>query len=363
MPHPFADKLFVFIATPVRCSRQSARDALTAVGGVVDDRMGVFTHYAVAFSGAEKTKVYEKATKYDKLGSIVLLNEEQFFDILEGRAALPKKKKPPILDGIIISEARDPKADEEAFERVRKDFIENKRLLSMARHGIPAPDGGRIKADLRPLNNITRMERFLEGKAKAEQFRSKIAVTFETLESKPIHEKAIIKGLATFNTGGVIRYEAHGECEYLAQVSDEVNTRSVILRFSHDGSDLESYSCGCAANSRNGLVCKHIVAAVLAVQGGVIDTKIRLGKTASVTVTVDSSNTAKAVGSGSLDVFATPMMIALMEHAACEVLAGALDDGQTSVGTYISANHTAASPIGAKITATATINSVSENGK
>jgi len=98
---------------------------------------------------------------------------------------------------------------------------------------------------------------------------------------------------------------------------------------------------------------------VLAVQSGVIDTKIRLGKTASVTVTVDSSNTAKAVGSGSLDVFATPMMIALMEHAACEVLAGALDDGQTSVGTYISANHTAASPIGAKITATATINSVS----
>ena len=52
------------------------------------------------------------------------------------------------------------------------------------------------------------------------------------------------------------------------------------------------------------------------------------------------------------------MMIALMEQAACECLAGRLDKGQTSVGTEINVLHNAASPIGTEITATATIESV-----
>jgi len=72
-------------------------------------------------------------------------------------------------------------------------------------------------------------------------------------------------------------------------------------------------------------------------------------------VTVNTHNTAKAVGSGSLDVFATPMMVALMEQAACNALADWLEEGQTSVGTAIAVNHIAASGIGAEITATATI--------
>jgi len=81
----------------------------------------------------------------------------------------------------------------------------------------------------------------------------------------------------------------------------------------------------------------------------------RLGNTASAGAVVTDSNTAKAAGSGSLDVFATPMMIALMERAACECLADALEPGQTSVGTKIDVAHTAASPVGAEITAAATI--------
>jgi predicted thioesterase len=84
-----------------------------------------------------------------------------------------------------------------------------------------------------------------------------------------------------------------------------------------------------------------------------------LGKTAAVTAAVAENDTAKAVGSGSLDVFATPMMIALMERAACECLADCLEPGQTSVGTEIHVSHTAASPVGAKITATAAIECVS----
>ncbi|MCL1844168.1 MAG: thioesterase family protein [Defluviitaleaceae bacterium] len=84
---------------------------------------------------------------------------------------------------------------------------------------------------------------------------------------------------------------------------------------------------------------------------------ITAGKTATVSTIVTDKNTAKAVGSGSLDVFSTPMMIALMEQAACECLADGLEPGQTSVGTQINAEHTQASPIGETITATATIDS------
>lgn len=82
------------------------------------------------------------------------------------------------------------------------------------------------------------------------------------------------------------------------------------------------------------------------------------GKTATVTTTVTDKNTAKAVGSGNLDVFATPMMIALMEQAACECLADALEPGQSSVGTQINVAHKAATPLGAKVTATATIENI-----
>lgn len=87
-------------------------------------------------------------------------------------------------------------------------------------------------------------------------------------------------------------------------------------------------------------------------------TGIFVGRSASVTITVTEHNTAKAVGSGSLDVFATPMMLALMERASCECLADALEPGQTSVGTSVSIEHTAASPIGAEITATAVITGI-----
>ena len=83
------------------------------------------------------------------------------------------------------------------------------------------------------------------------------------------------------------------------------------------------------------------------------------GKSVTVTTFVDETKTARCVGSGSLDVFATPMMVAQMEYAACEVLKSAMDEGQTSVGTFISVNHTAASPLGAQIITTATITSVS----
>ena len=80
-----------------------------------------------------------------------------------------------------------------------------------------------------------------------------------------------------------------------------------------------------------------------------------IGKTATVAAAVTESDAARAVGSGALDVFATPVMIALMEKAACKALKDALSAGQTSVGARINVSHDAASPIGAEITATARI--------
>lgn len=74
---------------------------------------------------------------------------------------------------------------------------------------------------------------------------------------------------------------------------------------------------------------------------------------ASAVTTADFSNTARAVKSGSLDVFATPMMLALMEEATCLACAPLLDDGETTVGTNVCISHSKASGIGTQIIATA----------
>ncbi|MCD8091183.1 MAG: thioesterase family protein [Clostridiales bacterium] len=65
--------------------------------------------------------------------------------------------------------------------------------------------------------------------------------------------------------------------------------------------------------------------------------------------TVTPENTAKAMKSGSLDVFATPAMIALMEEAAYKSVASEVGEGNGTVGTYLNINHLSASPVGMKI--------------
>lgn len=80
--------------------------------------------------------------------------------------------------------------------------------------------------------------------------------------------------------------------------------------------------------------------------------------TATAEVTVGAQNTAAAVGSGSLDVFATPMMLALMEKATCAACAELLEDSETTVGTSVSITHDKASATGTKITACAELEEV-----
>lgn len=64
---------------------------------------------------------------------------------------------------------------------------------------------------------------------------------------------------------------------------------------------------------------------------------------------VNHENTAKFVGSGELEVFATPQMIALMEQAAASSVAGELEEGHGTVGTLLNVSHDAATPLGMKV--------------
>lgn len=75
-------------------------------------------------------------------------------------------------------------------------------------------------------------------------------------------------------------------------------------------------------------------------------------------VAVSSDNTALRLGSGDMEVFATPAMIALMENAAMNAVAPALEEGTTTVGTMMRSSHVKASAVGATITAEAELISV-----
>ena len=80
---------------------------------------------------------------------------------------------------------------------------------------------------------------------------------------------------------------------------------------------------------------------------------IEAGLTATLDRTVGPEDTAETLGSGSLQVLGTPRLLAWCEAATCAALAPALEDGQTSVGTRISLEHTAPSGIGATLQVTA----------
>ena len=67
------------------------------------------------------------------------------------------------------------------------------------------------------------------------------------------------------------------------------------------------------------------------------------------TVTVNESNTAKVMGSGTLDVFATPALIALMEETCWRSVANELEEGSGTVGTLLEIKHTAPTPVGMEV--------------
>ena len=82
------------------------------------------------------------------------------------------------------------------------------------------------------------------------------------------------------------------------------------------------------------------------------------GLTGSASLIVDESVSAKTIGSGTLDVLSTPIMIALMEKAAWTSIANHLDTGCGSVGIEMNVKHSAPTPLGVSVTATATLSKV-----
>ncbi len=80
---------------------------------------------------------------------------------------------------------------------------------------------------------------------------------------------------------------------------------------------------------------------------------IKVGLKHESQTVVSTTNTANTLGSGDMEVFATPAMIALMENAAMMAVAPHLDEGASTVGIEMATSHIKASPIGANITASA----------
>lgn len=88
---------------------------------------------------------------------------------------------------------------------------------------------------------------------------------------------------------------------------------------------------------------------------------IKKGLKGTATVKAENGRLASAMGSGCLDVFATPAMIALMENAACNALEDFLEGDETTVGTALDVQHLSATPEGMDVTAEAVLTDV--NGR
>ncbi|MDE6034307.1 MAG: thioesterase family protein [Ruminococcus sp.] len=88
---------------------------------------------------------------------------------------------------------------------------------------------------------------------------------------------------------------------------------------------------------------------------------IPTGITGTAETVVSDGELAVTVGSGSLKVFATPCMIALIEKSACNCLSEYLENTDTTVGTEINVRHLSATPKSMTVSATATLTEV--NGR
>lgn len=89
-----------------------------------------------------------------------------------------------------------------------------------------------------------------------------------------------------------------------------------------------------------------------------ITEKLKIDLSKKLTTKVTARNTAETIKSGTLPVYATPAMTALMEQAAAELIEDLLPDGWTSVGISMNIAHLAASPVGIEISATAKITAI-----
>ncbi len=86
--------------------------------------------------------------------------------------------------------------------------------------------------------------------------------------------------------------------------------------------------------------------------------QLRPGLTGSAEITVEERHTARSMGSGRMDVLATPAMIALMEAAAQKAVDGLLPPGHQTIGTRLDVQHYGATPIGMRAIASAELTGI-----
>lgn len=82
---------------------------------------------------------------------------------------------------------------------------------------------------------------------------------------------------------------------------------------------------------------------------------LTIGLVGHASTTVTENLIAPAVGSGRVEVYATPSLTALMEQAAVDCVEARLAPGEASLGVQIDLSHTAATPLGLAVSATATL--------
>jgi predicted thioesterase len=86
--------------------------------------------------------------------------------------------------------------------------------------------------------------------------------------------------------------------------------------------------------------------------------RITPGLTGAASLLVTPDHTAPFVGSGRIAVLATPVMINLIEAAALKAVEHLLPEGHQSLGIHLDVSHTAATPVGLRVTATAEVTAV-----
>jgi predicted thioesterase len=85
----------------------------------------------------------------------------------------------------------------------------------------------------------------------------------------------------------------------------------------------------------------------------IVPPQLQPGVIGTTEILVGTRDTAPHIGSGKIKVLATPVMVSLMEEAALNDVEGFLPPGHQTVGTRLDITHTAATPVGLRVTATA----------
>ena len=85
---------------------------------------------------------------------------------------------------------------------------------------------------------------------------------------------------------------------------------------------------------------------------------LETGMRGDAKLVVTDADTARALGSGSVDVLGSPRLVALCEEACCKALENSLDEGTTSVGMRIQFDHLQPTPVGVEVVAEAVLEKV-----